>query len=77
MKHSLKYVAIKWVPHIKIRIPIGLSSELKILYLPKNLLIFQNSKKISYKIIYRRNDTYQRKEGLKIITLNVLLLSVS
>lgn len=41
MRHSLKCVTIKYVPNIKIQIPVGCSSEMKILYLTKNLRSFK------------------------------------
>lgn len=41
MRHSLKCVTIKYVPNIKIQMPVGSSSELKILCLTKNLPSFK------------------------------------
>lgn len=45
MRHSLKCVTIKYVPNIKIQIPVSSSSELKILYLTKNLSSFKTQVK--------------------------------
>lgn len=45
MRHSLKCVTIKYVPNIKIRMPVGSSLELKILRLTKNLSSFKTQVK--------------------------------
>lgn len=39
MRHSLKCVTIKYVPNIKIQIPVGSNSELKILHFTKTSFI--------------------------------------
>lgn len=45
MRHSLKCVTIKYVPNIKIQIPVDSSSELKILRSIKNLPSFKTQVK--------------------------------